>query len=339
MPLDRLRARAIARTLFEPTTLRDAMKRLGFVQADPIRAPAPAQDLVLRHRVKGYRVGDLERAYAALPIEEDYLYAYGFVSRELRAALHPRRPRPLAALEKKVLAVARELGETHPRALEEHLGADRVVNAWGGYSKATTHALDALHHRGLLRVVRRERGVRVYAPAPPHEPAPREARRRAILLAIANLLAPVPLRTLRANVARFRHLGAPRDAIDAMIADGTFVRETVDGVDYVDFDVELAPPERAVRLLAPFDPVVWDRARFEHLWGWRYRFEAYTPKMKRVRGYYAMPLAWGDRVIGWANVGDEVELGFASGRPRERAFREAVDAEIERLRAFLHPRG
>jgi uncharacterized protein YcaQ len=45
-----------------------------------------------------------------------------------------------------------------------------------------------------------------------------------------------------------------------------------------------------VRLLAPFDPVVHDRARFEILWGWSYRFEAYTPVAKRKLGYYALPL-------------------------------------------------
>jgi hypothetical protein len=45
-----------------------------------------------------------------------------------------------------------------------------------------------------------------------------------------------------------------------------------------------------------------ERRRFEHLWGWSYRFEAYTPAGRRVRGYYAMSLLWGDRVIGWANV-------------------------------------
>jgi uncharacterized protein YcaQ len=46
------------------------------------------------------------------------------------------------------------------------------------------------------------------------------------------------------------------------------------------------PPAR-VRFLAPFDPLVWDRRRFEHLWGWPYRFEAYTPAARRTRGYYA----------------------------------------------------
>src|SRR6187402_1521286 len=57
-----------------------------------------------------------------------------------------------------------------------------------------------------------------------------------------------------------------------------------------------------VYLLAPFDPVVWDRRRFEQLWGWAYRFEAYTPVGKRKLGYYALPLLWRDRVIGWGNL-------------------------------------
>ena len=71
--LDDLRRYAVARTLFKPTTLLRAIEKLGFVQADPIRAPARAQDLTLRHRVVGYRAGDLERRYAKLAVEEECL--------------------------------------------------------------------------------------------------------------------------------------------------------------------------------------------------------------------------------------------------------------------------
>ena len=70
--LDDLRRYAVARTLFAPTTLARAIDRLAFVQADPIRAPARAQDLTLRHRVIDYRAGDLERKYPRLAIEEDF---------------------------------------------------------------------------------------------------------------------------------------------------------------------------------------------------------------------------------------------------------------------------
>ena len=96
-----------------------------------------------------------------------------------------------------------------------------------------------------------------------------------------------------------------------------------------------------VRLLAPFDPVVWDRRRFELLWGWPYRFEAYTPAAKRVRGHYALPLLWRDQVIGWANASVkggmlEVACGYVAGRaPRDAAFRAALDEELQRMAQFL----
>ena len=85
-----LRRFAVARTLFAPTTLKQAIERMGFVQADPIRAPARAQDLILRHRVRNYRAGDLERDYVKLGIEEDFFVVYGFVTRAVEALMHPR---------------------------------------------------------------------------------------------------------------------------------------------------------------------------------------------------------------------------------------------------------
>src|SRR5216684_6244568 len=88
--LDHLRRYAVAHSLFPPTTLKRALHRMGFVQADPIRAPARAQDLTLRHRVKGYVAGDLERRYSKLGIEEDFFVTYGFVTRSLQALMHPR---------------------------------------------------------------------------------------------------------------------------------------------------------------------------------------------------------------------------------------------------------
>jgi hypothetical protein len=82
-------------------SLKAAVRRLGFVQADPIRAPARAQDLILRHRVKVYRAGDLERRYPSLDLEEDVLYAYGFLPRPVWRLLHPRNATGLSTLEKR----------------------------------------------------------------------------------------------------------------------------------------------------------------------------------------------------------------------------------------------
>lgn len=101
-----------------------------------------------------------------------------------------------------------------------------------------------------------------------------------------------------------------------------------------------APAQTGVRLLAPFDPIVRDRDRFEHLWGWAYRFEAYTPAAKRVRGYYALPLLWKTEVIGWANakVVDErltVELGFVTAPAPRSQFNAALKREVAALSRFL----
>src|SRR6266481_9417263 len=88
--LDDLRRFAVARNFFKPTTLKRALHKMNFVQADPIRAPARAQDLILRHRVKDYRAGDLERLYSKLEIEEDFFVVYGFMTKSLQALMHPR---------------------------------------------------------------------------------------------------------------------------------------------------------------------------------------------------------------------------------------------------------
>src|SRR5690349_8384724 len=105
---------------------------MGFVQADPIRSPARAQDLILRHRVKDYRAGDLERQYARLGIEEDFFVTYGFVTSALHKLMHPRSdtcvpaeshsPWPTSRKEKAelLLEFIRERGEVHPREVDSH---------------------------------------------------------------------------------------------------------------------------------------------------------------------------------------------------------------------------
>ncbi|WP_201306242.1 DNA glycosylase AlkZ-like family protein [Roseomonas harenae] len=345
--------------MFAPTTLSDAMHRLGFVQADPIRAPARAQDLILRHRVSAYRAEDLERRFTRLGLEEDFLYAYGFMPAETRHLLHPRsdpdteagvhRPTELAT---EVLAFVRAYGPTHPRDLEERFGRERAVNAWGGFSKATTRALESLHHYGLLRVARRRDGIRIYeatAPTPPAADTTARARRSVML--VARILAPISLVSLRGALAlmsrRNPGLGPLAPVVTAALKSGELEGEEIEGEYYVwpasegAGDSQAAP--RDVRLLAPFDPLVWDRRRFEHLWGWVYRFEAYTPPPRRRFGYYALPVLWGDAVIGWANVAlaggrIEVALGYAQAAPRSQAFRLALDAELARMERFLSER-
>jgi uncharacterized protein len=349
--LQQLRVFAVSHSLFHPVTLKAAIQRMGFVQADPIRSPARAQDLILRQRVNGYKAGDLERHYRSLDIEEDYLYAYGFLSRDVWQLLHPRAATRLPKLDQKVLELVRSVGAMHPSHPEATFGGKRVVNAWGGYSKATKSALERLHYGGFLRIAHREKGIRVYEAVPPASGSlSPDERLQGLVLAIANILAPVPERTLHAIASRLRQTipKAPDHGttIQRLISAGNLERQVIDEIGYFwpASTIVSEPPPRRVRFLAPFDPVVWDRLRFEHLWGWPYRFEAYTPSAKRVRGYYAMPLLWCDRVIGWANAGMAenkvaVEIGFVGKRAADREFRQELEAEIARLETFLDREG
>ena len=352
LSLDDLRRFAVARSLFAPTTLRRALERMGFVQADPIRSPARAQDLILRHRVKDYRAGDLERRYEALGVEEDFFINYGYVTREVQALMHPR---PGSVRERKqeklLLDFVKARAAVHPRDAEAHFAHGTVRNYWGGSSHATTQMLDALHYRGLLRAARREKGIRVYR-THRHEPAPldeaaRRARVDALVDVAVNIYAPLPAASLSFYLRRLR-FAVPQwqEEIPGALgrAQERLRQARVEGMDWYwpnEDNPRRARVREAVRLLAPFDPVVHDRRRFELLWGWVYRFEAYTPTPKRKLGYYALPLLWRDRVIGWANLAVKngaltAELGYTAGQPpRDRAFKRELAAELERMRIFL----
>jgi hypothetical protein len=356
LTLQRLRRMAVAASFRAPATLGSTIRALGFVQADPIRAPARAQDLILRHRVTDYRAGDLERRFAQLRLEEDFLYAYGIMPHDTWRLLHPRHdtdssdgrhvPTGLAA---DVLAFVRERGATHPRDLAAQFGRDRALNGWGSWSAATTRALQALHYYGLLRVAQRRDGIRVYAPALPHpDPLSSDERTRRLVLLVTRILAPLPERSLRPTCALLARgvpdLGDPADAVRALLATGELETGEAEGEHYLwPPGLRASEPPPIVRILAPFDPLVWDRRRFALLWDWEYRFEAYTPPPQRRLGYYAMPLLWAEHVIGWANAvmtnGTlQVTPGFIGAAPKGRDFRNELDAEIARLTMSLQPR-
>jgi uncharacterized protein len=243
----------------------------------------------------------------------------------------------------------RERGVVHPRDVDEHFSHGTVQNYWGGTSNATTHLLDLMHYRGLLRIARREKGIRLYS-AYEHQKGPTDAAERrtrvdALVDTVVRIYAPLPAASLSVYVRRLRY-AAPqwRDELPAALqrAKERLLHARVDGTDWywaatARNSVEV---DERVRLLAPFDPLVHDRARFERLWGWAYRFEAYTPVVRRKLGYYALPLLWRDAVIGWANLAVKngelkAELGYVTTPPRERAYKRELEAELERTRKFL----
>ena len=353
--LDDIRRFAVVRTLRKAPSLRDALHVPGFVQADPIRSPARAQDLTLRHRVPGYRAGDLERAYPDLDIEEDAFVNYGYLPRDLHDLMHPRpdrrkRDTDTEEVSRAVRDFIASRGTVHPRDVDEAFKLGTGRNWFGGNSKVSTQLLDRMHYRGALRVAGRQGGTRLYAAAPDRTPPddPEAAVDRLVGVAI-NTYAPLTSKGLRHVIWHLQWFALPQwDGRRKSLLDRALKRLSTAKVDGTDWywpahEDPTTTPEvaDAVRIVSPFDPAVWDRGRFEILWGWEYGFEAYVPAPKRVRGYYAMPLLWRDNAIGWANISVttgtmHAGIGYVTGEaPTDPSYPDALHAELADLARFL----
>jgi uncharacterized protein YcaQ len=264
------------------TGVLETVRRLGFLQIDPISTVAPPQYLVLWSRLGPYDRAELDR----LLWEERELV-------ELDAFIHPvedlplllaraRRRREDNARERRIAAflkdnaairryVVRELERRGPllsREIEDHATTRREAHAWWGERKMGL-MLMLLNDRGEVAVVGRRQGQRVWDLAerwyPEVDRIPwAEARRE---------LAEKRFRSLGVQLERGRLLAHP-EAVD-----------------------EPVPPKR-VTFLSPFDRLVHDRNRAETLWGFRYRLEMYVPPQKREYGYYVLPILRGDRIVG-----------------------------------------
>lgn len=335
----------ILNNLNKKRSLQEVVDSLQFIQIDPIKSPACTQDLVLRNRVEGYKNGDINKYYSELNLEEDFLYAYGYMTRDLQALLYPRETVKLSKFDNSVFEFVSEYGHTTSRNLEKEFGKQTVRNGWGGKSRATKKSLDTLHKAGLLRVSKREKGIRVYqATKIPKTTLTPEERKQEIIKAVVNILGPVHKKTLNQSLFAVRHyLGETQKQIKELLKEDELEEINYDGEVYyqVVSNIGNQPNEthREVKFISPFDPIVWDRIRFEQTWGWPYRFEAYTPPKKRIRGYYAMPMLWRDDIIGWVNIDRsksklDFEFGYVTSKPKEKAFDIELEKEIERFKNF-----
>jgi len=263
------------------TGILDTVRRIGYLQIDPISTVAPPQQLVLWSRLGPYDVAELDRllweeralfewnAYI-WPIEDLPLVRARMRRRRIRYAWERRGTEFLQKNAAYRRFVLRELDRNGPMLSREL--ADDSVRTWkshGWYgTRNTAVLLELLHGRGVVAIVGRRNGQRVWDVAERWYPetetvALREADR---------LLAE----------KRFRALG---------------VRLTAQGWEAHPDAVDGPVPER-VTFLSPFDRLIHDRDRAEALFDFRYRLEMYVPKAKREYGYYVLPILLGDRIVG-----------------------------------------
>lgn len=303
-----------------------ALAHHGFVQLDPINVCGRMHDLILRNRVAGYREGDLLRhlygdglgggpplpqsrresfehyfpaggTLAAFPLD-----AWPFLTASMEERSHRVRGyagRLSAAEERLAHRILAEIGERGPLTGDDIAHDGRAVTAWGSQGRLVKTVLDKLFFHGRVLISTRRTFRRVYDLPARVLPARVLSARRPAPDEIARALVLLRLRQRRLATLRRSELPLVRDVVREVRMEGCppcfcLLEDVPALVAAADGECRDAPP----RLLAPLDPLIYDRRLTAAIWDFEYTWEVYTPPARRVRGYYALPVLAQDRLVG-----------------------------------------
>ncbi|MBK8093767.1 MAG: YcaQ family DNA glycosylase [Verrucomicrobiaceae bacterium] len=309
--------------------LATALDHLGFVQIDPINVCGRMHDHILRHRVQGYGEGDLMRHLhragprsafehhlpdssnlAALPLD-----AWPHLQRAMqaRAVSESTWSGKLTPAEKKLAArILARMADEGPLSSQDIESARKAkTHAWDSTTLAKS-TLHKLFFHGRVLIARRD-GIRRYYDLPGKVlPTATLNASTPSAAETARWLAELKLRQRRLAILKSSEARALSDEVVAVAI------ESLPKLKLHLLRRDLSQLEKAQNsllgtseplLLAPLDPIIYDRRVTEHLWAFDYRWEVYVPPQKRQRGYYALPLLHGTRFTGHADLKADREVG------------------------------
>ena len=250
-----------------------------------------------------------------------------------------------AALRRHVLGRLRTEGPLPVGAFEDRSVHSWTSSGWTG-DRNVSQMLSFLIRLGEVTVGGRASGKRFFTLAknwfPPVKPLSPTAAAR---LATERALAATGVATLQ-ELSRVYAFGrfVTKEALARLVREGVARQVEISGLRGPYFavsDARAPEPERTT-LLSPFDNLIIDRGRTELLFGMRYRMEIYVPKHLRVRGFWAMPILHGDRLIGTVDPKidrqrarlEVVTFRLERDAPRDRSTRRAIEEAVDDLAAF-----
>jgi hypothetical protein len=213
-------------------------------------------------------------------------------------------------LAERILGEIGERGALSSEQIED--GGRRGRQVWGKATLAKS-TLQKLFFHGRVLIARRENNRRYYDLPERVLPAAVLARPEPTAEETARWLVHLKLRQRRLVQLKRGELPLVEDAVVRVQIEGCpplYARRE----DGREFDVAEQPAqettaERPLLLLAPLDPLIYDRRVTERLWDFDYTWEVYTPPAKRVRGYYALPVLAGTAIVGHVDPKAERDAG------------------------------
>ncbi|KRB79285.1 cytoplasmic protein [Nocardioides sp. Root190] len=317
------------------------LARTGLLQVDSVNVLQRAHYMPLYSRMGAYDVDLLRRASAGRQrrVVEYWAHVQAFMPVELWPAMRHRMDHHRSrrgkwfsvaeddALEAALLAEIADRGPSTARELDD--GLPRSRDHWGWNWSRTRQMLDFLFTTGDLAIegrnsqfeIRYDLAERVVGSELAHAPALSATDAHVELVRRAARSHGVASAHCLADYYRL-NIHQARTAIEVLLEAGELEPVQVEGwarPAYLHHEARVPRRVAARTLLSPFDPVVWERARAEAIFDFRYRIEIYVPAAQRVHGYYVLPFLLGDRIV--------ARVDLKADRPTRRLLVQGVFAE------------